>query len=528
MPNIRQYENKVNLTPDDRASRAQAYAANTIRATLSEAGREIGSGIATLGETYVKMRATQEISQGLATAAEIQDNTTTSWDVTLKNADPNDPAVADRWRNEQLDPILNAWVSTFTTEPGKKWAEQHAASLRQHFFEKSAADQAALAGAAAVQNLQSLTNGLSNSVLQDPTSLNLALGTTDSALEAILGANPNINATTSTKVRSELREQIRKTLTQSAFIGMARANPEAAMQALQDGFGGQDLDATERNRLFGFAEDIKRQRASDDRAALAAQRQAQKDDFNAKVSALSGQMFAADGSIQVPDGFHQQLVMLSTHPGADDGAIRALGDAAARATKDALDGTYQRTDNSVWQGLASRIGRPAGDPQALSQAEVDRAYAAGKLSNADYTFLRRAADSGADPVQTQAQKRVTDALSRVRPLVDKSNLYSGKLDQSGIALYDSFYYDVFQRYNLLVSQGKTPTEAADILTDPRNPGGIQAMLPAYQTTNKQGLSVIQERTRSGGGPTPIPKPPAAANARKPGETPEEYLKRIGQ
>lgn len=529
MPNIRTYENRAGLQPDDRAARSASFAANTVRASYSEAGREIGSGLKEFGEQYSRIRSQQEISQGLATAAEIQDNTTTAWDVTLKNADPNDPETANKFRNDNVEPILDAWVSTFETDAGKQWATAHAASLRQHFFEKTAADQSYLAGAAAIQNIKTFSTGMSNTVLQDPTSLNMALGTTDAAIKAIISSNPHLDAQTAIKVETQLRDDIRKELTKSAFIGMARANPDAAMQSLQDGFGGTILDGTDRNTMFGFAETIKREKAADARAATVADRQAAKDDFNKKQSALYASMFQPDGSVIVPPGFHEALVMMSQHPGADADAIKSLGDAAATATRNAIDGTYQRTQSATWGDLAPRIGLPPTDPRALTGAMVDKAYAAGKLSQADWRFLNSAVTSGSsDPATTAAMRQLNGTLDRIKPLVDHSNLYSGKLDQSGVALYDDLHYDVYQRYNALIAEGKSATEAANILADPRDPRGIQAMLPKYQTTNKQGLKVIQSRTGATGGPTPTPVAPSVGSGRRAGETPEDYLKRTGK
>lgn len=529
MPNIRQFENRQNLQPDDRAARATSFAANTVRASYGEAGREIGSGLQAFGEQYSRIQAQQEISAGLAASAEIQDGFTTQWDVTLKNADPNDPSTAPQFRQENVEPALEAWVGTFQTEQGKQWATNRAASIRQHFFEKTAADQSFLAGRAAIQNIQQFSTGMSNTVLQDPTSLNMALGTVDQAILAIIEANPALDARTAANVSTELRESLRKELVKSAFIGMSRANPDAAMQALQDGFGATILDGTDRNQMYGFAESIKREKAQDARAEVAAQKAAQKEDFDTKRGAMYASMFKPDGSVVVPPGFHEQLVMMSQHPGADADAIKSLGDAAATATRAQIDGTYQRTSAATWQDLASRIGRPPTDPQALTGAMVDKAYAQGKLSQADWRFLNSAAaGTTSDPAQTAAMRQLNGSLDRIKPLVDRSNLYSGRLDQSGIALYDDLHYDVYQKYNALIAEGKSPTEAATILTDPRDPRGIQAMLPAYQTTNKQGLKVIQQRTQSTGGPTPIPQAPAAGSARKPGESPEDYLKRIGK
>jgi hypothetical protein len=302
------------------------------------------------------------------------------------------------------------------------------------------------------------------------------------------------------------------------------------MQDLQAGKYKDLLDGTTSNQLFGFAETIKREQRADARAAVEMTRQQQGDDFKAKVAAVSASMFAADGSLVIPPNFHQNLQMLSLHPGAisDPGAIRALGDAAAKAVENANGRVFQTTNAATWRDLASRIGTADGSPGALTHALVDQAYANGNLSNTDYHFLHTAVEtSKADPAQKAAMTQLNEALARVKPLVDHSNLYSGKLDQSGVALYDDLHFDTFQRFQQLQARGMSAADAAKKLMDPRDPEGIQANLAPYQTNNKQGLAAIHNRVMSGGGPTSV-SAPALTTARKPGETAEQYLARTGK
>lgn len=533
MPNIREFNNPVDgLKPDDRAEQSDIFRARHTEAEFAYAGQAIGKSIAGVGGAYDKIKTQQDISQGLATSAQIQDNLTTAWDVTLKNADPNDHSVGEKFREEQINPLLDAWTSSFSTAEGRQWAEQHAGALRQHFLEKTAGDQSLMAGEAAVQNLQTFKTGMSNTVLQDPASLNMALGTTDRAIDAILGADPNLDAHTVATVRGQLRDQMRTEIAKSAFIGTARTNPDAAMADLQSGKYSQLIDGTEQNSLFGFAETIKREQRSDARAQTEMVRQQQGDDYKARVAALSAKMFDPSGALVIPQGFHQQLAMLSLHPGAvsDPGAIRSLGDAAAKAVENANTRTFQTTNSTTWHDLASRIGAPDGAPGSLSHAMVDQAYANGNLSNTDYHFLHTAVETAkADPQTKAAMTELNQALSRVKPLVDHSNLYSGKLDQSGVALFDDLHYDTFQRFQQLQAGGMSASDAVKTLTDPRDPRGIQANLSPYQTNNKAGLAAIHARVSAGGGPTTVAAPAGGLTApRKAGESAADYLARTGK
>ena len=67
----------------------------------------------------------------------------------------------------------------------------------------------------------------------------------------------------------------------------------------------------------------------------------------------------------------------------------------------------------------------------------------------------------------------------------------------------------------------------DILTDPRNPQGIQANLVPYQTNNKQGLQNLRNRVAPTGGPTRV-QAPTLTTARKPGESAADFLARTSK
>jgi hypothetical protein len=528
MPNIRQFNDPIQgLRPDDKGAQATVMAARHVEGVYQQAGEAIGGGIAALGDEYVKQKSFQDISHGLATSPEMQTGLTSQWNQVAKTTDPNDHSVAEKFLNETVEPALTQWESGFTTEQGRTWATEHAAQIRQHFSEKTAADQSTLAGAAAVDNYKRMVTGLSNGALQDPTNVNTALGSLDAGIAALIAHNPNATPELASKMATELRDEGRKEIFKGGFIGMARGNPDQAIDALVKGYGSTDLDATEREQLYGFAASQKRQMVSDQRAQTEMQKQANEQDFKVKMSALTGQMFAADGSLVIPPNFHQNLLALSLHPGADPAAIRAAGDAGVHAIELANTRALQPTNPATWRDLTSRIGAQDGTPGSLTHAMVDRQFADGNLSATDYHFLHQAVETAkADPAAHAAIAELNQALTRVKPLVDHSNLYSGKLDQSGTALFDDLHFDTFQRLQQLEKGGMSAQDAVKVLTDPRDPRGIQANLTPYQTNNKQGLAAIHARVSAAGGPTSVTAP-ALTTARKPGESAADYLKRTG-
>lgn len=528
MPNIREFSNPIDgLQPSDKGIQSSILKARHIESEFAQAGEAIGQGASDLGQAYNRIKTQQDLSSGLAQKAQIWDNLTTAQDVHMNQADPNDHGAAEKFLEEQVKPLTDAWATGFSTRESQAWAQEQAGQLIQHFTERGNAIQSEKAGSAAVQNLHDATVGFSNAAMQDPASMNTILGAADQGLDALIASDPNLRPDQVDKLKGEIRTNMRQEIARGSFIGMARTNPEAAMQAMADGKFAHLVDATTSNSMFGFAESLAREKRSDARAEYAMNKEAQRDDFNAKASALQAQVFQPDGSVKIPPGFNQQVQLLALHPGAEPGRIEALGNAAKAAAEASINGTFQRTDNATWQNLAGRIGQPPGSPSALTHTQVDQAYAAGELSQHDWRFLHQSVETArSDPMTTSAMRDLNQALIRNKPLVTNSNLYSGKLDQTGDVNYDALHYDVFQKFQQLQSSGMSATEAAKVLTDPRDPRGIHAMLPHYQSNNKAGLQAIHERVSAGGGPTNVAAP-SLTTARKPGESAADYLKRTG-
>jgi hypothetical protein len=78
---------------------------------------------------------------------------TASWADAAKNADPNDPETAAKWRSEVLEPMLEKIGADVSSKHGEVEAENTRQRLRQHFTEKTMADQSTMGGISAATNL---------------------------------------------------------------------------------------------------------------------------------------------------------------------------------------------------------------------------------------------------------------------------------------------------------------------------------------------------------------------------------------
>src|SRR6185437_6196173 len=105
-------------------------AAEARRTVGDQEGRMFGSAVEAAGNVAVDYAQHQEISHGAAAYAGLNDALTQTWNDTVKTADPNDPNVAAKFREQVLEPQLEKFGQSFLTEGGQKWAEARVDALR--------------------------------------------------------------------------------------------------------------------------------------------------------------------------------------------------------------------------------------------------------------------------------------------------------------------------------------------------------------------------------------------------------------
>lgn len=416
MPNIRQYSNRMGgPAPDSRASQATFFAGRAVgdsgravEAGYNALGRAIGGGIEDLGGAYVKYRTDQDVSRGLAQYATITDTLSQRWDETAKSADPNDPNTAERFRQEELEPVLSKWQEGFTTAEGKKWAQAQAGSLRQHMFEKTAADATRLAGIAAVSNFETFGNRMSSVVQRDPSALNASLGAIDSGVDALVAQTAHLDPTVAARMKGELAQQLKTSVSRAAVVGMADLNPDRAISALQTDQFDSYLSAGEKAQLRAYAEGVKRTKAQEVKSAIAEQKR-QQEDFADRASArISAAMIGDDGTTRITPEVIQAAREYSKLPGADPGQVRALANMIDTGVKEMAREakTPSSDDPATYKNFTSRMSLDKTDPKRLTETEIYEARAAGNITNETMNMLLRA--RGADDRDAKTPKGAAD------------------------------------------------------------------------------------------------------------------------
>lgn len=541
MPEIREYENTVNLTARlDPGAQVREGAAGLAKGQAKAAGWEALGGVAAhLGTEWEKYKSREELSKGSASRAELFERMTLGWRDTAKEADPNDPTTGTRWRKETLDTELNAWVEGFGTETGKKWAEAQAASMREHFFGKTLADQATAAGEAAVVNYQASVNSAGRAAAADPTDTEYVLNNLAADIENVALANPNLTPDQVARIRGDI-PQAQRTVALAGAEALAAERPELLTQLVESGKlpGYNKLTGDDLSKLKAQAERFRTAADADAKAAEAARVRQEKAVGDANLTRIYAAGLSEDGATwnAPPDAIRALTQDALAHPERyQPGEVASFVSAVNRSTEDALSGANTRTDPPTWDSLSTRIGR------GLTKVQVDQAYAAKRLSKADWTFLRQAADGeGQDseaniPGWGRANEMINEHLSSIRPSITKSNPMAGEVSPVQDARYGEYSNQLRRSILGAIKRGASADEAVEKYLNPNSKDYFGKLVRFYQVT--PGQQEAYEDAADAGRPFSLPpvdlgaigraagKPTVAP--RQPGESAAAYLRRTG-
>lgn len=491
MPNIREFTDPIRgLQPDDKGSQAAVMAARHVEGLYAQAGNAIAGGIEALGDQYVKQKSFQDISHGLATSPEMQTGLGQQWNQIAKTSDPNDHSVAEKFINETVNPALDKWQEGFTTEQGRSWAMEHAAAIRQHFTEKTVADQSSLAGTAAVDNHERFVRGMASMVQNDPTSLNHALGTVDTELAALLNANPNVTPEVAGRMQAELRSQDRKAIFMAAGYGMVQQNPAAAKLQFQDPkWGAEDIDPAEREHLTATADAIGRAHDEDGRRAALDAKTAEKTAAQTAMTQLYAEGIGKgeNGTWAPPPNYNQRLTaLILQHPaGIDLSEAHAAQQMVATYTEDQASGRLVTSNPATFHDMLGRTTLAPGQPGALTRAEIFQSAASRALSKEDATMLYDALDKNNDP----SIKHMNESL---KTFIEskKASIMGAGLGMPDPAAADRFYaFEHAMQNSVAVAQsrGMKPDEVERTLLNPGDKnflGDNQSVWMHFYTTGK--------------------------------------------
>lgn len=543
MPTIRQYEAPaLGLQPSSTGIDATAKAAQQVEKSYNQAAaattevgnqfaRNISSAIKDVGEVAVKYMEHREISHGSAAYAQLNDTLTQQWNETAKGADPNDPTIAQKFREETLEPALENYQKGFLTEGGQKFAESRTYALRNHMFEKTAADMSLLAKDAVSVNVKQTANSLSNTAMTDPSAVPYLLESADAMVGNMVNSSPNIKGADAARAHTGLTQTMKENIVKSGAIGAIQraADPEA--EAIKWGAKYPEyINGAELKTL-----------AANARAQIHARRA---DDTYARVLEEKKQQIISDSR---ETGYLQRLYSDNPKEQAQVSVKAIVNDPnLTRTAKERMIGVVNREfkpetaaqeSNRNAMDLLERVRRPDGDPDRINDlTPLYKARIDGKVNRTDFEMLRKEFTDVRTPEGERLSVRKNEFMKAVAPSIDKSNPLMGTLDKDGKLNTYRLMVDLDHKIDEYRKAGKNPYD----LLDPSKPDymGAPAALQPYQKPLQQSIRDQAERLRGGGmnltgpgktvtGIEVLPMDASKIVPRKPGESPAAYLKRTG-
>jgi len=401
MPQIRQFNAPaLGLEPTETGIRATTDAARRAGASFNEVAQEseavgnrfargIGTAVQAAGDQVVAYAEHREIAHGAAAWAGLNDQLTQQWNDIAKNADPNDPTVAAKFRENVLEPALEKYRDGFLTEGGQKFAESHVERLRDHMFQKTAADMSSLAAKAVEVNVRTTANSLSNTAMTDPSAVPHLISSVDGMVGDMVGSSPNIKGAESAKVRLDLTERMKEQIVKAGAIGAIQrsANPEAT--AAEWGAKYPDyVNGAELKQLGTIARAQQRVNLLTEKQLAAYQKQQAQEGAHQELSKIwtDNVSFDDNGKPTIKPGFYKSIMDAELKfPGAASERARALinwGQAQQRERHEVIT-----TDQTVMSRLMTDMFDPNKDKREI-EIEVLKAEAEHKLDAHDGSVLR--------------------------------------------------------------------------------------------------------------------------------------------
>lgn len=388
IPGLRPSETGIDATllAARRASASYNEVADAATSIGKQNAQMVRSSINDVGGQVVAFAEHQEISHGAAAYAGLNDDLTKKWNETVKNADPNDPGVADRFREKVMEPELEKFKNGFLTDGGQKWGETRLENLRNHMFTKTAADMSSLAADAVAVNMKQTANTMSNTAVQDPSSVPQLLKDVDATVGPIIDANPHLKGEVGQKAKLQLTQTMKEKVVASGAMSAIQmsGNPEATAAQWAAKYP-EFINGSEALTLAKAARTALRFNEAQDKAARLYEKQAAALDADKAGAALVSTIIKPDGSFQPagPEYFQKLRSMLD--PTSPDyktglGTAKAIELLKFGQTEQAV----KASDPDVKSSLQSRLIAGGLDPMDIIKATNE-----GKLSHADAGIMEQ-------------------------------------------------------------------------------------------------------------------------------------------
>ncbi|MGD9878922.1 MAG: hypothetical protein AB7F22_07815 [Reyranella sp.] len=563
MANIREYTSPVTgLQPSNRGPQSFQELGAALQRSAQVSGAAIGGAIAGVGGMLEERQKRQddatyqtEVVAGANAYGTMMMNASDEWDEILRNSDPNDPTVRDRFL-EAMQPRFDQFRESFQTERGRLWAADRVSSGIMSLFNSTTADVSNRSAVATAQNIDGYLNARAQFAYRNPEQLDQVLAETGDTVAEMVRASAVGGVVAATAMTETVRTAQAMTVA-AAFNGMIEANPEQFLQDYNAGdfekyasILGPEPYAQAKNAAEAQIEYNSRV-ASANRTA---EQKAQEAAVQAAIVETYSNQIGEDGTLTLTGDYWESVKAISEMPGVSREDVAAM---VAFAEKIEDGGAAATNDPYTYDNFASRMNLPLDDPNRLTPGEVYAAGAAGLLvPGQEGMGLFLGAITATDPAQRMAQDRFGLVIETYRSTFTRSNPLSGILDVNGDVEWGKFRTEAQTLFDALRVGGPGPgphNVPVSELLDHRSPNYIFSQLQVNNPMSAINSAISGNLAEGGmlgtfswslrpptaavapgsvdpaaavGGTAPAPIAPApVVPARTPGESAEEFLRR---
>ena len=512
MPKIETYTSQV-VAQGARASGAD------FGEQVGAAGMNLAGGMMDVAQAMHQQEVQQEVNDIQVQMAKAR----SEWTVQLRDranqAKPGDQTFTPRLMDD-MQKYFEGQSSSVKTRKGQQVFSSLAANMQADFLARGMATQAHLAAEGAKVNVLMMRNEAGKTVMQDPTQRDSVLGENAAYIQNL----PGIDQAT----RAQLMQGAEEYVNQMTVLGQIQRNPgellarispkdmEPGAPARQLKTGDKAFDALPADEQFKLVKQAREYKSAyeqdDNRARLAAERE-RKEAEEKQMNGYLTRIIAPNPGDKAPSA---REIMVD--PTLDSQHKQHLVDYMTRRERELSEGRQSQQHPTEVRRLLTDLYRGEDDPKkTYSMDPAMEAYRQGKISTQEMTMIRREVDNLRSPDKSPFQKEI----GRFRSTVEKALLSDAVMRGLSRASADvipaamqRFNSDLDAKIEEYRQAGKNPR---DLLT----PGSRD-----YFLQNGRMQSYIDDATSVLGKAAARPAP--AAEPRRPGESPADYLKRTGK
>jgi hypothetical protein len=560
MPELPQYNDTrdTELRPSEAGIEANVQAGRRIGQFYDQAGADVGRDISGIGEAWEKHITVSQISAQALTYASGLNSLQDQWRqiTSAPDFDPNDPTVRQKFMTERVAPFVQTFQKGYSTQEGQLHGAEQSAALIQHFNEQTIGDMSTIAGIAAKQNRMKESLFNQDTVYNNFTAVDTAIGSRRASTEALIQGH-NFTGEQAALMRSEDDVEAGKYLI-AAYKGAADraiadpvngASTLTALKAQLDNDkrfglygGGREGDTDSQGSINDYIDHATEVQGRVNKAAQETQKATAVASADQDYVNLAGQIrpYINAGKPVPPDLLVQIDKYGQAHGSVTEGAshFETLSNMTTSSIEKANDLTMQQSDPRVVSSLYANMRLAPGTPGRPTQATLDDAYhTQHTMSKTDYEQASSDLERGErDPAYEAGLKSLDAWISTnlkpkfgFKPSSDLTADDPTKVDINGTGVPPNAYtvyadairyaHEVFMSN---VNAGLNPNQALDRMTNEAGGHSLTAHMPYWQAALRspnasQYLGGHPQTEVEGGGTTP----------KNPGESQAAYLKRMG-